>query len=120
MALTETIRRSDDPIHPGLIKQRFVPFEDGAGTYELVAAVAGKQIQIISFKFAVNVAGLYTLQTGADPIFPFPMTTTGGIFRDGSDLDLPIFCSNIGENMNIVTTAAPSVGGVYLQWREKA
>lgn len=119
MALTETIRRSDDPIHPGLIKQGFIPFETGAGTYELIAAVAGKQIQIISFKFAVNSAGIYTLQTGIDTIFPFPMTTTGGIFRDGSDLDLPIFCGNVGENINIITTATPSSGGVYLQWREK-
>jgi len=119
MALTETVRRNDDAQYPDLVKQRYVPINLGAGTYELVAAVANKQIQIVSFKFAVNVAGTYNLQSGVDVLFPFPMTSSGGVFRDGSDLDLPLFCSNIGGNMQIVTTAAPTAGGVYLQWREK-
>lgn len=120
MALTEEVRRDDDAFFPGLVKQRFVPFEDGAGTYELVAAIADKQIQIVSFKFAANSAGIYTLRTGTDEIFPFPMVTTGGIFRDSAESGLPLFCGNIGENINIVTTATPSSGGVYLQWQEKS
>ena len=117
--LTETVRRNDDSQYPGLLKQKFVPIASGADTYELVAAVANKQIQIISFKFSTNAGGIYTLQSRLDTIFVFPMSTSGGVFRDGSDLDLPIFCSSIGENINIITEANPSAGGVYLQWREK-
>ena len=119
MALTETVRRDDDAQFPNQLKQRFIPFTAGAGTYELVAAVAGKQIQVMSFKFAVNVAGTYTLRSGVDDIFPFPMTASGGVFRDIGNLDMPSFCSNIGGHLRIITTAAVTAGGVYIQWREK-
>ena len=119
MALTEEVKRDYDPQYPGLLKQRFIPFTAGAGTSELVAAVANKQLQIISFKFAVNVAGSYTLRSGVDDIFVFPMTASDGVFRDSGSLDLPIFCSNIGGHLRIITTAAVTAGGCYIQWREK-
>lgn len=119
MALEETVRRNDDSQYPGLVKQRFVPMETGAGTYELVAAVSNKQIQILSLAFAINVAGSYYLRSGCDNLFLFPMSTIGGIFRASGEIDLPLFCSNIGGNIQIVTTATPSLGGVYLIWREK-
>jgi len=119
MALVERVRRDDSPQYADQLKQKWVPIASGADTYELVEAVEGKQIQIISFKFAVNVAGSYILQSGADTIFIFPMSTSGGIFRDGSDLDIPLFCGNVGGNIQITTEAVPTAGGVYLQWREK-
>lgn len=119
MALTEIVRRDDSPQYPNQLKQRFVSFDGGAGNYTLVEAVEGKQLQIISFKMSANVNGTYTLRSGTDNIFPFPLMNTGGIFHASSDLDMPLFCSNIGGDLNITTTAAVTSGGVNLFWREK-
>jgi hypothetical protein len=119
MTLTETVRTNESPIIPNEIKQRTVPINNGADTYELIPAVDGKQIQILTFVLSVNVAGSYTLQSGSDEIMPFPMVTTGGVFRHSENKDRPLFCGNVGENMNLVTTASPSAGGCYVQWREK-
>lgn len=119
MALTETIKSYvDASLVGGTVKQKYVDIS-GTGVHELIAAVADKQIQILEFIIGGDTAGNYALRSGTNAIFTFPLSTTSVPFELSSHSERPIFCGNVGENINVNITPNPTVASVYVQWRER-
>lgn len=118
MSLTSVLdTHRDDNYGRGTILQKYVSLSNGAN--EIVAAQAGKQIQILTMSISTNVAGVFTLKTGTDTIFPFsfPLEVRMSPLVQSSQEDRCLFAGNVGEDLNINVTPNPSTAGVYIQYR---
>ena len=88
----------------------------GDGATELVAAVAGEQIQIMSMSISVQRPVTMTLQTGSDEIISLHAGGMGGVNYAPSNE--PWFVGKLGQNINIDCGTDPgSTAGAVVVYR---
>lgn len=90
----------------------------GSGTtVELIAAVAGKTLTISSLFFSTTTATTIVLKSGTTALTAAFLTTVGGQFRFTAADGLVVAA---GEALNITSTAAITVSGLYVGTQETA
>ncbi len=97
------------------IMQIFVPLWNGAN--DVIACTVNGQIQIMGISLTSNIPGVFRMYTGTDIIFPFLMGAVGALVKQAASRDLPLYCSNIGGDININVSSTPTVAGIYVQYR---
>jgi len=118
MALTEIIRSyADAHESQGTFKQKYTAVT--LGSVENITAVTAKQIQIMQIVLSVDTTGIYQLRTGTDVITSFILAANSCASLIAGDAERPLFCGNVGKNININTTANPTNAGCYIVWRER-
>lgn len=80
------------------------------GSHDVVAAVAGKKIRVISWRWTIDVAGTVTWQSGAttDLTGAMPIGATAGCVDRDPD---GIIETAAGEKLNVVLATATAIGG---------
>lgn len=85
--------------------------QGGAGTTEIVAAVPGHKIRVVSFVLTMSAAGTVKFQSAAnDKTGAMPIALNGGLVVAG----VPFMC-NSGEALRIVSTGGAAAGYVNYQ-----
>jgi hypothetical protein len=82
----------------------------------IVAAVAGKRIQVLGFVVAnaVATAQAITWKSAANALtgaMALPSSIGGSLPVDSGDRDVALFVTNPGEALNLTLSAATAVGG---------
>lgn len=88
-----------------------------ATTVELIAAVAGKTLAISSLFFTTTTATTIVLKSGTTALTAAMLTTVGGQFRFTAADGLALAS---GEALNLTSTAAITVSGLYVGTQETA
>ena len=87
-----------------------------SGANELVAAVAGRQIQIMSMSISIRKPVTITLKTDSDEIMPLHAGGMGGIKYPGGEK--PWFVSKVDQNLDLNCSADPGTGaGAVIVYR---
>lgn len=81
-----------------------VPISVSSGTTEIVAAVAGKRIYVVSYAVVTTAAGTVKFSDGSDLSGAMPFAANGGISCSGQPSS-PWFWTAEGSALSIVTTA---------------
>jgi len=95
--------------------QTYVALTTGANV--LIAGVAGKQIQVTGIILSTGTAGVYVLNSGADPIVTFNMSANIPVLDHINGEDGVLFSGTAGANLNMTVAGAASNAGVYLQYK---
>lgn len=80
------------------------PISVSSGTTELISAVAGKSIWVVSYAVVVTTAGTVKFSDGTDLTGAMPFAANGGISCSGQPSS-PWFWTDEGSALSIVTTA---------------
>jgi len=105
----KSVRNTDTPAKT----QVCTSLSNGANV--LVAATVGKQIQITGIVLSTDTAGVYTLNSGSDPIMVFCMAANS-VFGDSISVGA-LFSSSSGENLNMTVSGSPGNAAIYLQYK---
>jgi len=95
--------------------QTYVALTTGANI--LIAGVAGKQIQITGIVLSTGTAGVYVLNSGADPIVTFNMSANIPVVEHANGEDGVLFSGTAGANLNTAVAGAAANAGIYLQYK---
>jgi len=91
--------------------------QGGAGTTELVAAVPGRTIRVISYSLVMAAEGTFAFSDGTDwKTGDYPIAANGGIAEAGSAADPLIVCA-AGRPLSITTTGGSAHGRVRIEYR---
>lgn len=84
-----------------------------AGTTEIVAAVVGQRIKVVSYVIVLSLTGTAKWQSGAATGMcgPMDLATNGGVAL-ASDVSNPLMQTVAGEALNIVTTLGAARGHI--------
>lgn len=87
--------------------------QGAAGTTEIVAAVGGQRIKLVSYAFTLSILGTAKWRSGAatDMSGPMDIAATGGVAIAG-DVANPLAQTVVGEALNIVTTLGAARGHI--------
>lgn len=89
----------------------------GAGTTELVAAVAGRTIRILSYSLILSAEGTFAFSDGTDwKTGDYPVAANGGIAEAGTAND-PLFVCAAGRPLSLTTTGGSAHGRVRIEYR---
>ena len=103
-------------VRPGLNLKQARLNETTIDTFELVAAVAGKQIQIVRITMANSVADDITIKSGSDEIFTYPLGAGPG-YSDGGTPEAPLYGGNIGGNITATNTITPDPLSIHVLYQ---
>jgi len=109
--------------NPAEIVQQYTDLV-GETAVELVACVTNQQVQVMGIIVSTDtpaVVQLTTTSTGGvnNVIATLVMAAAGGAFQQGPS-EMPLFAGNIGGNLRITLSVAPTNGGIYLQYRMRS
>jgi hypothetical protein len=91
--------------------------QGGAGTTELVAAVANRTIRVISYSVVMSATGTFAFSDGTDwKTGDFPIAANGGIAEAGTAQD-PLFVCAAGRPLSITTTGGSAHGRARIEYR---
>ena len=88
----------------------------GVGINKLVAAEAGKRIKVFLFMLSGDTTVCYDLYSGTNPIFSFYGMEYFGTPLESHDRRVPLFLTNVGEDLRLVASAAVN-GNCYIHYK---
>lgn len=83
----------------------------------IVAAQAGKQIQITRIVLCSDTAGTFTLWSDTDPIMPLIIVANAGYKEQAPDVRNPLFVTTVGATFRISVSVVPTHAYLYIQYR---
>jgi hypothetical protein len=84
-------------------------------TQELIAAVAGKQIQVVGLQLSSDAAARAVFTNGTEQIMGYCLAANGGLIRSVSS-GIVLFATDAGKALNLTITGAITNGYGYLQY----
>ena len=89
------------------------------GNNVVVAAEAGKQIQVVEVIVCTETAGIFNITSGGESVLKLCMANNSNFTEKTSNPELPVFCGEVGQSLVINVSTSPANASIYIQYRRR-
>ena len=100
----------------GTLSHKHIPITTSDEIVTLLDGVAGQRIKVVRLVLSGDTQVIYSLFSGAEPLFDFYGSVHFGADEQASDAGIPAFITNVNDSLKVIVSAAVTAN-IYLQYK---